>query len=535
MTLDRSFAAETLSEHEILLLHRIDGLDLARGPTTTLGQIADGPGIPADQKAALAGRYAASPVWKRAATSEAGQDFHRHIREIVGGQREDLATRWEPDELGRRFLERADLYDREVEPAQRAAKRLALRLSAAARSRLERHGIAVGDLLVRPSGIDLTLFRTGHGFAATRLELARADGHALTALELLEAQVLLARYGKLAWIDPRGAEGTSGAPFLLADLVHRLVCGEDRPRHAPQRVTTYTYARFAGPLPPAARDRFAVYLARHYTTDYAVAPDIGNLAFVADFETVRHAVALEGAATVVGATPERPELPAFLEDFRTVTFRRHYVPIALLARHEHAFLVERTSASVISRDEMEDHGRAVRHLEALRESALLFRLCYRFSELSYVSLHNALNRAFRDVLHLDRMMAELTSDIASVEQHLRELRDAEHRRLELDKHRRYYWATVLGGAALAGLTAYTIGKELGELAIHVVAQLRHEELPHAVELIPGALGVLLALGVAAKAMQIGFRRGPPMHEEEHAGHLTMHGMLDHMIHAAMKK
>ena len=35
-------------------------------------------------------------------------------------------------------------------------------------------------------------------------------------------------------------------------------------------------------------------------------------------------------------------LPPFLERFRTVTFHRHYLPIALLALHEQAFLVDRT-------------------------------------------------------------------------------------------------------------------------------------------------------------------------------------------------
>lgn len=545
MTLDNSFAAEALSEHEIQILYRLDGLDPATGPTTTLARLAGGPGVPSDQEPALAGRYAGTRVWKRSPSGDAGQDFHRHIREIVGGQREDLATRWEPDEVAGRLLERADLYEQPVERGQRVDKRLALPLSAAARGRLERHGIAVDRLTVRITGIDVTLFRTGHGFAATTLELTRADGRALTALELLEAQVLLTRFGTLEWIAADSGEAVAGKPFPLADLVHRLACGEDRPRPSNPRVSTYTYARFAGALPTATRDRFAIYLARHYTTDYAVAADIGSVAFVADFDTVRHAVALEGAATVVGAAPGEPPLPAFLRDFRTVTFHRHYLPIALLARHEHAFLVERTSASVMSRDELADPGRAVERLESLRAAGLVFRLCYRFSELSYVSLHNALNRAFREVLRLDRMMEELSSDIASVELHLRELRDAEHRRLELAKHRRYYWASVLGGAALAGLTAFTIGKELTEVALHAAASLagHHGGLPHATELIPGGLGVLLGLGVAAAAMRIGLRRGPAAHESSHGsdpeagheGHMAVHAMLDNMIHVAIKK
>jgi hypothetical protein len=534
------FAAKLLAEHEIQILYRIDGLEIGPGPNTTLSDLADGPGIATDQVPALEGRLADTKVWKPATSSDAGQDFHRHIREIVGGRREDLATRWILDDGARRLLDRADLYEQEVDPGLRVTKRMALMLTDAANARLGRHGIACDGLLVRISGITLTLFKTGHGFAVTVVELVRSDGGPLSALELLEAQVLLARFGKLVWTDTRNGDIVPGDPFLLSDLVHRLACGMDKLSHVTQRVATYTYAQLAEPSPTELRDLFAQHLARHYTTDYAIAPDIKSVAFVADFETVRHAVALEGAATIVGATPERPELPAFLRDFRTATFRRHYVPIALLARHEHAFLVERTTASVLSRDDMADEQRAVTQLKRLRAATLTFRLCYRFSELSFVSMHNALNLAFREILHLDRLMQDLGADVANAETYLREVHEAEERRVERQKHQRYYWVTVIGGAALAGLTTYTIGKELGELGVHALARLLgRKELTSFDELIPGGIGVILGLGVAYLAVQLGYRRGPSWQEDEredeHGGHLTLHAMLDHMIHAAIKK
>jgi hypothetical protein len=527
------FAGKTLAEHEIQILYRIDGLDIASGPSTTLADLADGPGVPADQIPALAGRYAQAKIWKRSTSTDAGQDFHRHIREIVGGTREDLATRWMPDDTARQFLDQADLYEQRIDPTLRTSKRLTLLLTDAANERLGRHGISCDGLLVRIRGINLTVFNTHHAFATTMLALSRSDSQPISALELLEAQILLARFGKLAWTDAGTGDIVPCNPFLLSDLVHRLAHGEDRANHTAQRVTTYTYAQLAEPSATEARDLFALHLARHYTTDYVLSPDIKGVAFVADFETVRHAVALEGAATIVGATPERTELPAFLRDFRRLTFRRHYMPIALLARHEHAFLVERTSASVLSSEELDDEDKAVKRLESLRDSALRFRLSYRFSELSFVSMHNALNRAFRQVMQLDRMMERLSADVASVEMHLRDLRDAEHRRLELEKHRRYYWTSVIGGAALAGLTTYTIGKEIGELVVAAATDLPNVE-KH-IELVPGFVAVILGLVVAGLAILIGFRRGPPAPETEHASHFTRHAMLEHMIHRTNKK
>jgi hypothetical protein len=536
------FAAKTLSDHEIQILYRIDGLNASSGPATTLAELAAAPGIAEDQIAALEGRYGGAKVWKRAASNDAGQDFHRHIREMVSGHQEGLATRWSLDDAARTFVESASLYEQDIDPVLRISKRLVLLLSKSSKERLRSHSIDCDGLVVRIRTIALTLFQTGHGFAVTVVELERSDGAALRALELLEAQILLTRFGKLAWTDARTGDLVRGAPFLLGDLVHRLATGKDVPPHAAQRVTTCTYAQFAEPAPTAERDLFGLHLARHYSTDYVISPDIGGVVFVADFETVRHVVALEGAATIVGAASDPSELASFVRNFKTVAFRRHYVPIALLARHEHAFLVARTSASVLPDDEKEGRDQVVERLERLRGDSHFFRLRYRFSELSFITMHNALNHAFRKVLNLDRMMEELASDVASVEAYIREVRDEEHRRREEEKHRRYYWATLVGGAALAGLTAYTISREIGELGLGLLHEAtRHEALPEESKMLAGAIAVVLGLLVSGFTYWLGRRRGPAPHDEghagqqDHAGHLAKHTLSDQVIHRALKR
>ncbi len=550
------FAAKTLSEHEIQVLYRIDGLDVPSGPQTTLAELAAGPGIAEDQVAALEGRYGKAKVWKSAASNDAGQDFHRHIREMVGGHRAGLATRWTLDDTARTFVDSASLYEQETDPALRIGKRLVLLLNDSSRERLRNHAIDCDGLRVRIRSVTLTLFQTGHGFAVTVIQLERDDGAPLSALELLEAQILLTRFGKIAWADARTGDLVAGAPFLLGDLVHRLATGRDVSSHAAQRVTTCTYAQFAEPVPTAERDLFGLHLARHYSTDYVISPDIGGVVFVADFETVRHAVALEGAATIVGAASDPSELASFVRNFKTVAFRRHYVPIALLARHEHAFLVARTSASVLSDNEKEGVVQTVKRLERLRGESLSFRLRYRFSELSFVTMHNALNHAFRKVMNLDRMMEELSSDVASVEAFIREVRDEEHRQREEEKHRRYYWTTLVGGAALAGLTAFTISREIGELALGLLSVARPHEffvarpseaLSEGDKMLAGGIAVLVGLIVSGVTYWLGRRRGPAADNEGdaglqghagqggHAGHLAGHAMWDQVIHGALKK
>jgi hypothetical protein len=540
MSLFNSLATKQIADHEIQIFFRIDGVDITSGPDTRLLSMASGPGIPVDQQKALSGRYAGNTIWKREQSSGTGQDFHRHIRDVVGGKREDLATRWTLDDTASRFVGSADLYDQDVDRGGRIKKRMILSFNDAAQKRLAAHAISSSGLTVTCRDLTLTLFKTGHGFAVTTLELSRLDLAPITAMELLEGQIMIVRFGAIIWGATADGIGTAySAPFRLAELVQRLVVGE-RADTLPERVTTFTYAQFSEALPTLERDLFAIHLARHYTSDYVTAAEIGGVSFVRDFDTVRHTVALEGAATVVGMPPEAPYRPEFLRDFKTGTFHRHYVPVALLVQHEHAFLVRRTSAAVLTQGEMRDARQTVRRLQELRESCLLFRLCYRFSELSAVTMHNSLNRAFRKVLNLDRMTKELDSDVETFEAHLRQLHQSEERRREKDKHRRYYWVTVIGAGALAGLTMFSITNEFLGIFIHEVpangveqfVKILNHEIPQA--MVPKLAGLGLGILTAIFGWIIAYLRGP---KAGHTEHKTMHLMLEHMIeeHVSGKK
>lgn len=540
------FATKVISDHEIQIFYRIDGIDVASGPKMVLGKLAAAPGIPEDQMPALQGRYGQLDVWKRDKSTGVGQDFHRHIRDVIGGRRADLATRWSLDDTARAFLASASLYEADTAPKLRVKKHLVLTFSDAARRRLASHAIDSDALVVDIKNITLTLFRTGHGFAATTIELARPDRAPLSAIELLEAQILVVRFGKIFWMNAGNGVPGTGTPFMLEQLIQWLALGRGI-ENSPERVTTYTYAQFEEPVPTSARDVFAVHLARHYTTDYMTAADMDGIAVVRDFDTVRHTVALEGAATVIGSTPEEPHLPPFVHNFKAGTFRRHYLPIALLARHEHAFLVSRTSSSILSEEEMRSPARTVGRLQKLRESFVFFRLSYRFSELSFVTMHNALNRAFREVLYLDRMLRDLGADVAAAETHLRNVHQAAERHREEERHRRFYGLSVLGGSALAALTTFTILKELLEVFYtekHAEA-VEHIWRLYDLDLAPNAIAAVVGILSFLGALLIGYLKKPGHSEAdtadhetgqamEHADHGTKHAMVDHMIESALK-
>lgn len=466
-----SLSTTSVADHEIVVFYDVDGLNPETGPTVAVSgmshtsaamplkaaELATGDVgyFPADQFAALRGRYGKETVWKRITDRGVGSDFHEHIAGMLRGVRPDLVTYWKLADPFRRLLERADLYEEAVAKDERTRKSLALNLSKAASRRLSAFSVESAELKIVLNDLTVAAFATGYGFCVARLALNRVDGKPLTAVELLEAQNSLARFNEMNWNEAGATSKGGGRNFSLGELVRGMVFGSSAKTNRVGRVHTYTYVRFDEPLSVTARDAFALRLARQFTTDYNLAAPNSGGEIIGNFQTVRHRVEAEGAATIVGRVSAEDPIPKFVEDFKTTTFGPNYLPIALLALHEHAFLVGATSASLIPADEMQDEKATLSRLEDLRESALAFRLCFRFSELSYLSAHNRVNRAFRSALRLDAIMQELGGDIAEVDAYLKSARDR-HSKKQFDR-------LTLGIAVLAAAAAaFPIGKDVSE-------------------------------------------------------------------------
>jgi hypothetical protein len=519
-------ATVPLVDHELVVFYEAD-----KPPASflKLGMLAaqDAAWLPKDQIPALAGRHREEPVWVRYRNPPAGGDFHEHIRKLLAGDRHDLLEFWTLGEHAARLLKTADLYEQPAASEDlsairksRVRKRLQLNLSAAATKRLADHGIAAAPLDVAIGSATLASFKTSYGFACVSLQFRRADGKALTALEFLEAQVAIGRFNEVAWVSAETGAPLSSDRFTLGQLIRALALGRWAETSRSGRASTYAFLSFDTPVDVVDRDRLGVHVARNYTTDYVISSQQPLVAPVADFETVRHAVALEGAATIIGPTRDHPELPSFLKAFKENTFRRHYVPIALLTLHEHAFLVDKTSASVIPQRLADQAEETIEVLSNLIEASLLFRLCFRFSEVSYITMHNSVSRAFRRALRLDEMLRDFATDLIDVENHLRRVSAARRQRAEAARHRKYYWTSVLGVSALAFLTASTLAKEIIKLA-------------SVDDKTSTLVGFFFGLFFFVAAIVFSYLKKPETEEpEDESGHFTFEAMLDNMFKGA---
>jgi hypothetical protein len=522
-------ALQTLVDHEIHMFFEFDGVPLT-GPRTTLGDLVSDKSawIPTDQVPALRGRYRDERIWQKGQGS-AGSDFYEHLADMVDGRRDDLATFWTLSAHATDLVANADLYEEDTLRADRVRKQIVMSLGDRRSDRLRTHGVALRSLSIVLSSANLHVFTTGKSFAhvVVTIEPVGGDG-SVTALELLEAQVSLARVNELTW-QPVGAEETSkGSEFSLNLLVRQLVQGtkivtskaghktirgpkpksKNTLRPKAERTRTYTYARFDKPVSPADSDVFGFYLARHYTTDYIVASDMKGVECVREFETVRHTVALEGAATIISPVAT-DVVPKFIEKFRTNALHQHYVPIALLALHEYGFLVDRTSRSVINyKDVIEENnlGGTLAILDHLRSESLAFRVCYRFSQVSHITMHNEFNRAFRKAFELDRMMNDLAANVTEIEAYIRTVD-------ERNSQDRFFWFSVVAAAALTFLTAYSIFSDL--VKAHASSS------PSDIEsLVPALIVSMVAVGL------LWYRR--PTRRAEVKGDLAKESMLELM-------
>jgi hypothetical protein len=119
-------------------------------------------------------------------------------------------------------------------------------------------------------------------------------------------------------------------------------------------------------------------------------------------------------------------------------------------------LDRKTSTALLTAKQRENPGEVRKTFVDLTRASLDFRVFFRNTEVSEITMHNAFNRALRDVLGLDRMQAEFSGDVAEIlafleRQAFRERAEAEHRRAT-----RFWFLGVLGTGILAALSVGTL-------------------------------------------------------------------------------
>jgi hypothetical protein len=430
--------------------------------------------IPGDVQQSLLERYGAQPVWERTEL-QGGGDLHPHLRALVngkmqsGGENLKLVQIWTATQQVLRLLDKADNYSESTPREERSQRCLAWIPSKSATKRLAAGGVAEPNLAYRiiTESLHVYAFRTELLFAHACVRIApflpgagKPLARSVLPVEMLEANVALVRLGSLTWVEPAESLPDKPIKFTFGSVLRNLTGVMAAEEKGVDRTFAYNFVQFNDYVRSSDADRFGLHLARHYTSEYALSEAPGGVVYVSDFTNVRHVMALEGAATIIAPEADGIELPEFLKNFATGTLRKHYVPIALLARHEHAFLVEQTTESNFWPILRDSHGEEaiaeedIAKLRKLREASLEFRLAFRFSQISLVTMHNEVNQAFRQAMGLDRMLAELSADVGEASVYLSEVQRQSIADKQEQTRAEFVRYATLGTAILAGVAVF---------------------------------------------------------------------------------
>ena len=318
---------------------------------------------------------------------------------------------------------------------------------------------SVGDYLgldpaasvpVKVDNVTLLPFRTGIAVAVVELRLVAQAGRAPSLALLIEAMHLLgderaSRRPVLSWT------GTAEPRFRFSDLVRALVAGVGLSVEGGRRIFSYACAVIDGTIGAEAKREIAFRLSRRY--NYVYDPDVQgkDAVFLAPFNNVTHALSLEGAATVVdrpGAGAAKG-LPEFLSNWLAVAHGPVYLPIAVIAYHEHLALLELAQEAAVEIDFERPTAAEFHALTRLCQRFLAFRLRYRPAQISRITMHNSFSEHVRLALGNDTLAQKAAQDAAEAERVLAGLARARIERSERDRERRWAWH----GAFLAGLVA----------------------------------------------------------------------------------
>lgn len=347
---------------------------------------------------------------------------------------------------------------------------LSLKLSETAQVRLSKN---LGDkqaLSIRVFIEEITVhfFASGIGLAAILVNYkaeTEKEMRNLYPLELLEANYAIThnypigkndkkRSGNLYWHNI--SENSKDTLFHLRNVLMHMLPIQDLIPYSLNwnRVFCYTAVQLYNNFQDnQQRCDFAFRLSRRYHAGYGYR-EVGfeNISFQ-PFENIMHMMALEGGALVIEEhMPNTGETTEFIKNFAYGPATQVYMPLALVAYHEFLWLLHLTQDSAMFLDFKNPNKEEKQALKEFSQHLLQFRLFYRFTHVSMISMHNAVHEKWRKVLNLEEMLEEVNADVTEAENYLDDL-------LAQQRDENFHWLSVLSAIILTFLAANTLATE----------------------------------------------------------------------------
>jgi len=331
---------------------------------------------------------------------------------------------------------------------------LSIKLTHAAQRRLASADgfTSAGELFVTIEHV-FAIFPSQFCILVAELKVSTRGPDELSPLVIEEALHVLSKRGRTG--ECAFANMAEGPGIDLHDLLGATV--PEQRFEMDDRFRIFHYAALvldAFPKDVASIEEFAFRCARHYTMDYDVTKGEVAKSIYCPFQSMVHAFALEGAASVANGTDQ------FLREQFLSRVRQVYLWLVALAYHEQSYLLGLVNRENFAAGHAENRARRFR---ALIDDFLEFRLRHRMPLVSHIEMHNQVYQALRHNLRLDELIHKVTQDVVEAERWLTQ--QIEHRRAEQDRLRekererrkewRYkfaVWEALVSGFLMFGLT-----------------------------------------------------------------------------------
>jgi len=463
-----------------------------------------------DQRSLLGGR-----IWQHEALT-VSHDLHPAIRSIFTGPSKDDTA---PTPCCYRLTDKArnlitGLYapaapgSPSTIPAKATRKRgFIINLGPKAASRIGMD--SQSTLAVYLVEVTFLCFRTGVGIAVVEVEIDIPQNHPAPLAVLIEAAHLLSDERRLPLLTWKPAEAktdttdmagagpavlpVTAAPgkavtskkdrFHLSDLLRPLIGDGGYQILGGRRIFSYTTAVTHSQVKPERCREIAFRLSRHY--NYAYAPQLtgSGTEIIEPFTNVIHATSLEGAATIVTLPAEQQpdgSIPEFLTNWFDTAYRPAYLPIVIVAYHEHLALLDFAQSAAVDLDFDKLADTQIAALKRLCHRFLAFRLRYRPAQVSFITMHNEFSNGLRRALgseslsqkaaqdaieaemRLSRHVAELEAMENEAAQERSERRRKELRAAERKREHRWAWHGTLVACLLAILAVLNFTEQMSE-------------------------------------------------------------------------
>lgn len=155
-------------------------------------------------------------------------------------------------------------------------------------------------------------------------------------------------------------------------------------------------------------------LSRQYNDKYLPAKDIIISSVYQPFEQISHICSLEGGAIIIRAKNhgENNKIENFIKDDANSV----YFPICLLSFIEYLSLVTLVGKQCNNKINFSKTTKSdFDHFSAIRKTIYNFKLNYRFSNISQISMRNDVHHMWRNALKVPELLEELSGDTAEIE------------------------------------------------------------------------------------------------------------------------